>query len=234
MIRSLSRPVTNELAVPHEAEVAGAQAALAALARDRGRGRPRRSPRGAPSSPRRRSGPQPRSRRPGPAAGARRSPGRRPRPPGRQIPGHSRPAAARRGRVWRRGPPRPAPAPPGRRHRRSRRRRAPADDQRRLGEPVAGQERLAAEAARGERRREPLERVRAHRLGAVEGDPPASSGRAAPRCSGGDLAARTGRTRSSGRRWWCRGSREIASQPAHRLAAGSPTGDISTDGQPAR
>ncbi len=48
-----------------------------------------------------------------------------------------------------------------------------ADEQRRLGEAVAGIERLAAEAAGGEGLGEALQRLRPHRLGAVEGHPPA-------------------------------------------------------------
>ena len=49
---------------------------------------------------------------------------------------------------------------------------AAGDEQRRLGQAVAGVERLGAEAARREGRREALQRLGAHRLGAVEGHPP--------------------------------------------------------------
>ncbi len=54
------------------------------------------------------------------------------------------------------------------RHRRRPPRRAAGDEQRRLGQAIAGVERLAPEAARREHVREALLRLGAHRLGAVE------------------------------------------------------------------
>ena len=69
---------------------------------------------------------------------------------------------------------RPGPArsrPPGPREQRARADFGAAGDQQgRLGQPVAGQERLAAEAAGRERLGEAVERLRPDRLGAVEGD----------------------------------------------------------------
>ena len=62
-------------------------------------------------------------------------------------------------------------------------RRIARDEQGGLGQPVAGQERLAPEAAGGERLGEAVERLGADRLGAVEGDPPAAQVEPA-RCSG--------------------------------------------------
>src|SRR6185295_6519992 len=50
---------------------------------------------------------------------------------------------------------------------------APGHEQRRLGQAVAGVERLASEAALGEGGGEPVERLGAHRLGAVERHLPA-------------------------------------------------------------
>ena len=85
------------------------------------------------------------------------------------------------------------PAPSGGRHSavplelagsKARHRGAPApraaagDEQRRLGQAVAGIERLAPEAAGRERRGEALQRLGAHRLGAVEGHASSSTGRA--------------------------------------------------------
>ena len=98
-------------------------------------------------------------------------------------------------------------------------RRPAGDEQRRLGESVAGQERLAAKPAHRERLGESLERVRAHRLGAVE--------RRAPRrqVERGALrrrrcARRTGRRRSSARR---SSSPDSATSPRASAAAAAGT-----------
>ena len=61
------------------------------------------------------------------------------------------------------------------------------DDQRRLGQPETGIECLAAEAAGRERLGKGVERLRPHRLGAVEGHPPTAQIEGLP-LLGGDLA----------------------------------------------
>ncbi len=88
-------------------------------------------------------------------------------PPG--APAAHQPLGGTRSRCVHRRHPRPFPRTP------------PGDEQRRLGQAVAGIERLAGEAAGGEGRGEPLKRVGAHRLGAVERHRPAAQIKPLPR-----------------------------------------------------
>ena len=173
--------MTNSSPSCEEAEVAGAQERPVARRASRAPKVARRLLGPVPVAVRRRSARRPRSRRPGPAGSAAPVSGstiatslvrarRAPQPTSRRLRRSPSPArsAASRAPARRRRSGRTAGSAGG----------AAGDDQRRLGQAVAGVERLAAEAAGGEGLGEAVERLGADRLGAVEGHPPAARGRA--------------------------------------------------------
>ena len=167
----------EQLAVEDEPEVAGAQeAALAAVAGEPGAGSRAPSPPAAASSPAATLGPATQISPTRPGGSADRGLGiddRDPLRPSQAPPQPTRPRTAAPLAGRHRLVPLQRAAASTARTRKPPARRAAGDEEGRLGQAVAGVEGLAAEAAGGEGRGEALERLGAHRLGAVEGDLPA-------------------------------------------------------------
>ena len=144
MIRSLIRPVTNKLAIAEEAQVAGAEERARRPSGRAGAEDVLASPRAAPSSPARRSVPRPRSRRRDPPGSGIRSRDRRSRhDAGDDVPARGRTEPLRTAPIGSATSPRAEGLGVRQGGHRPAARTAARDEQRRLGQAVAGEERLA-------------------------------------------------------------------------------------------